>query len=153
LEKALPKWRVDILNWLKGGIGGFDDEQPRATIADIPVPEIISWVEQDPEARSSLIAHAAPRTLDNEDGGELTRLLLCLYGQVDGVKDGIGAVFHSGGWTGPTSMYLKRQRDKFRKWLAMGFEFEVLQWLEREIEYLDRQIEREEIDEERTRFE
>lgn len=65
---------------------------------------------------------------------------------------GISANFHSGGWTGPTNAHLKRKREKFRQWLAAGFDSEVTQWIESEIEYLDRNIEREEINEERSRF-
>ena len=52
----------------------------------------------------------------------------------------------------PTSPYLKRKRDKLRQWLAACFEVEITQWIESEIEYLDRRIEQEEIDEERSRF-
>ena len=98
------------------------------------------------------MAHAVPGTLGDEQGGRLTRDLLYRYGQLDGVKSGISATFHSGGWTGPASAYLKRKREKLRRWLAAGFEIEVTQWIENEIEYLDRNIEREEISEERERF-
>lgn len=82
----------------------------------------------------------------------ISRVEILGYGQFDGVRSGISATFHSGGWTGPTSAYLKRKREKFRRWLAAGFEIEMSQWIEAEIEYLDRNIEREEIDEERSRF-
>ncbi|AJP48077.1 hypothetical protein PG1C_05585 [Rugosibacter aromaticivorans] len=151
-EESLPKWRDDLFQWLKGGLSGFDEEDPRGAIADLPVPEILEWIEEDPEHRAGLMAHAAPRTLDDEHGGRLTRELLYRYGQFDGVRSGISATFHSGGWTGPTSAYLKRKREKFRRWLAGGFEIEITQWIEAEIECLDRNIEREEIDEERSRF-
>jgi len=151
-EESFPKWRGDLFQWLKGGLSGFDEEDPRGAIADLPVPEILEWIEEDPEHRAGLMAHAAPRTLDDEYGGRLTRELLYRYGQFDGVRSGISATFHSGGGTGPTSAYLKRKREKFRRWLAAGFEFEITQWIEAEIESLDRNIEREEIDEERSRF-
>lgn len=151
-ERTLPKWRSDLFSWLKGGLGGFSDTQPRGAIVDLPVAEIFQWIEEDPSSRAALIAHAAPATLDDEGGGQLTRGLLSRYGHLDGVQNGIGATFHSGGWTGPTSAYLRRKREKMREWLAAGFEFEVVQWIESEIEYLDRSIEREEIDEERSRF-
>lgn len=151
-EETLPKWRSDILNWLKGGIGGFEEKDLRGPIADLPLQEIIEWVDENPESRAGLIAHAAPRTLDDTNGGKLTRELLRKYGQFDGVRSGISANFHSGGWSGPTSAYLKRKREKFRRWLAAGYDFEITQWIEEEIEYLDRNIEREEINEERSRF-
>lgn len=151
-EDSLPEWRGDLFQWLKGGLSGFDEEDPRGAIADLPVPEVLEWIKEDPVHRAGLMAHAAPRTLDDEYGGRLTRELLYRYGQFDGVRSGISATFHSGGWTGPTSVYLKRKREKFRRWLAAGLEIEMTQWIEAEIEDLDRNIEREEIDEERSRF-
>lgn len=153
LEDCLPKWRGDILNWLKGGLVNFDDKLPKGAIADLPLPEIITWIELDPEPRAVLVAHAVLPTLDDKSGGQLTRELLRRYGKFEGVGNGISAIFHSGGWTGPTSTYLKRKRDEFRRWLAAGFEAEITQWIESEIEYLDRHIVHEEIDEERSRFE
>lgn len=151
-EEALPKWRDDLFSWLKGGLSGFDEEEPRGAIADLPVPEILEWIEEDPASRAALIAHAALGTLDENKGGRLTRELLYRYGQLKGVQSGISATFHSGGWVGPTSAYLRRRREKLRQWLAAGFEIEVMQWIEEEIEYFDRNIEREEINEERSRF-
>ena len=94
-----------------------------------------------------------PRTLDDDGGGALTRFLLQKYGHFVDVKIGISAIFGSGGWSGPTSLYYKRRRDKLRKWLAAGYGAEVAQWIEVEIENLDRMIEREETNEERTHFE
>lgn len=151
-EETLPKWRSDLLNWLKGRLSMSDEEVPRGAIADLPIREIFEWIENDSANRAGLIAHAAPPTLNDENGGRLTRELLYRYGQLDGVRSGISATFHSGGWTGPTSAHLKRKREKFRQWLAAGFEFEVTQWIEAEIEGLDANIQSEEIDEERTRF-
>jgi hypothetical protein len=151
-ERSLPKWRHDILNWLKGGLTSFNEENQRGAIAALPVLDIVEWIEEDVEPRATLIAHAAPGTLDDERGGQLTRELLNKYGTIDGVRSGISATFHSGGWVGPTSAHLKRKREKFRRWLVAGFGFEVTQWIEGEIEQLDRRIDREEIDEERSRF-
>jgi len=153
LEETLPKWRSDLLNWLKGGLATFDEAGPRGTIVDLPLPEILDWIEENPESRAGLIAQACPRTLDDINGGKLTRELLQKYSQYEGVQNGISCNFHSGGWSGPTSAYLKRKRDKFRRWLGAGFEIEVTQWIETEIEYLDQNIEREETQEERSRFE
>ena len=151
-EETLPKWRSDILNWLKGGLGGFEEKEPRGAIIDLPLQEVFEWIDENPKSRAGLIAHAAPRTLDDINGGKLTRELLRKYGQIDGVQSGISANFHSGGWSGPTSAYLKRKREKFRRWLAAGFAHEITRWIESEIEYLDRNIEQAEIEEERSRF-
>ena len=142
-----------MINWLKGGYGGFRERDTRGPIADLPIDDILAWVADDPENRAGLIAHAAPKTLDDKNGGGLTRELIIRYPNVKGVKSGISASFHSGGWTGPTSEYLKRKRDRFRGWLSADFHFEVIQWIASEIEYLDKEIELEEIQEERSRFE
>ena len=151
-ERSLPQWRSDLFSWLKGGLASFDEKASRGSIAELPVSSILEWIEQDIEPRAALIAHAAPGTLDADHGGRLTRELLSRYGTIDGVRDGISATFHSGSWSGPASAYLKRKRERFRRWLSAGFEFEVAQWIEAEISYLDRRIEREETHEERSRF-
>ncbi|MDC6167138.1 hypothetical protein [Paucibacter sp. XJ19-41] len=152
-EATLPRWRSDVYNWLKGGIRSFGEGVPRGPISDLPESSILSWIESDPSGRAALIAHAALPTLDDAGGGGLTRQLLTRYGHIEGVRSGISASFHSGSWTGPTSQYLKRKREILRRWLAAGFDFQVVQWIEPEIERLDRQIQREEINEERDRFE
>ncbi len=152
LEEPLSHERYDILNWLKAGLGDIDEDVPRGAIADLPIADICEWIEQDPEARAALIARTTSKTLDDEGSGQLTRLLLQKYGYFDGVKGGISATFHSGGYPGSESTYLKRKRDKFRRWLVAGFEIEVTQWLEHEIEDLDKRIEQAEIKEERSRF-
>jgi len=152
-ERTFPKWRYDLLNWLKGGLSRFDEKDQPGAISSLPISKVHEWIEENPTLRAPLIAHATPASLDDKQGGRLTRELLHRYGQIDGVRSGISATFHSGSWSGPTSEHLKRKREKLRRWLAAGFEVEVTQWIENEIENLERNIEREEINEERDRFE
>ena len=152
-EATLPKWRSDLLCWLKGGLHSFDERGRKGAVADLPISKVLSWIDQDVEPRAVLMAHATPGTLDIAQGGALTLELLRLYGQLEGVRNGIGAAFNSGGWSGPTSAYLKRKREKLRVWLAAGFDAVVTAWIERELEHLDKSIERELIEEERSRFE
>lgn len=151
-EKSLPDWRHDLLNWMGGNIYSFHSQNTPGAIKYLPIDEIIQWVEIDPEPRSSLIAHGAPQTLDDDGGGQLTREILSRYGQYRGVLSGISCRFHSGGWMGPTSVYLKGKRDTFRQWLTAYQQPEVVRWIESELEYFDRRIEHEEIQEERERF-
>ena len=152
-EATLPKWRSDVYGWLKGGIRSFGEGVQRGPIANLPESSILSWIESDPSGRAVLIAHAALPTLDDEDGGGLTRQLLTRYGHIEGVRSGISASFGSGSWMGPRSQHLKHQRDILRRWLTAGFEFPVAQWVEHEIELIDWAIQREEISEERDQFE
>ena len=152
LEEFLPKWNISVLHWLRGNVFSFGERNKRGAINDLPILEILAWIEADPDGRAALIAHAAPATLDDMDGGALTRELLCRYGKYEGVRNGISATFNSGGWCGLTSVYLKGKREQLRRWLSAGFEVPIVQWLEAEIEYLDRRIEQEEINEERSQF-
>jgi hypothetical protein len=151
-EATLPKWRSDVYNWLKGGIHSLREGVHRGLIANLPEASILGWIESDPDDRAALIAHAALPTLDDEGGGRLTRQLLTRYGHIEGVRSGISCSFHSGSWMGPMSQHLKHQRDILRRWLAAGYEFPVVQWIEHELEQIDRAIQREEISEERDRF-
>lgn len=137
------------MNWLKGGIGGFDGKESIPPIAEFPMQTIIDWIEQDPESRAAMVAHCAPRSLDDKLGGNLTRALIGKYPQIDGVLSGISAIFHSGGWIGPRSQYLRKRRERFRVWLSQGFDANVTSWIENEIIQMDREIEESEIAEER----
>lgn len=148
LEPA-PKWRGDLLNWLKGGIGGFSEEISVPPIAEFQTQMVMDWIAQDMEARASMIAHCAPNSLDDKFGGELTRALLVNYRTLDGVRTAISCNFGSGGWVGPRSRHLRARRDRFRAWLSQGFDVNVASWIEEKIIQLDREIEAAEIAEER----
>ena len=98
LEASLPKWRSDLLSWLKGGHPGFGSEnEGHAPIAAIDLGVLLKWIDVDAESRSVLVAHAAPRTLNDEFGGALTRELITRSGHIDGVKNGICLLYTS--WT------------------------------------------------------
>jgi hypothetical protein len=152
IEATLPKWRNDIQNWLKGGLRSFGESDSKSVFADIHLDVIIKWIEEEPKQRASFIAHAVQATLDDQYGGQLTRELLQRYSEIDGVISGISVAFHTGNWSGLTSAYYKRKRKKLRNWLAAGYGNEITQWIETEIGYLDKDIENEEIKEERERF-
>ncbi len=151
-ESSLPEWRHDLISWLKGGLPDFDSDHASGVIAEIPVPLITRWIDVDIETRATLVAHAAPNTFEEQYGGELTRELLNRYGSIRGVRNGISANFFSGGFTGRRSVHLRGKRDRFRTWLSRDLGSAVSQWIEEEIEDLDQGIEREEINEERDRF-
>lgn len=149
LLSVAPKWRFDLLNWLKGGLGDFDEKEIVSPISEFPLQLVLDWIVEDPETRASMIAHCAPSSLDDEFGGALTRALLADYRNLDGVLSGISCNFHSGCWKGPRSQHLRARRDRFRVWLSKDFDVNVISWIEEEIVQLDREIEAAEISEER----
>ncbi|GAC1460766.1 MAG: hypothetical protein NVSMB70_06440 [Chamaesiphon sp.] len=152
LDSSLPESSYHLLNWMGGGLSVFQNRKVTPLLALLPIDEILQWIEIEPEERARLIAHYVPQTLSDAEGGQLTREILRRYGQYKGVQNAVSARFHSGGWQGPTSLYLRGKRENFRQWLTMGFQSEVTLWIESEIEYLDRRIEHEEISEERSNF-
>jgi len=152
LLSAIPQWHFDILNWLKGGLRGFGESLQRPPIAEFPLETVLAWIAEIPSQRASMIAHAAPSSLEEHLGGALTRALLDHYSDEEGVLSGISANFHSGVWVGPESQYLRKKRDQFRNWLGKGFTYNVYRWIENEIQYLDRRIESCEIEEEREQW-
>ncbi len=152
LLSAAPKWRSDVMDWLKGGLGFFGEKETASPLIAFPAEKIFAWIEEDPEFRAPMMAHAVPGNLEDERGGAITRHLLENYSNLDGVLVGISATFHSGGWMGPASQYQRRKRTLLRDWLSRGFEPGVIAWIEHEIGIADKEIDREEISEERERW-
>ncbi|MHB1090742.1 MAG: hypothetical protein ACYC0U_06750 [Ilumatobacteraceae bacterium] len=149
LLSVAPKWRSDVMNWLKGGLSDFDENNGSPPIAAFEAKLVIGWIEQEPSSRAPIIAHCVSSSLDEDQGGALTRALLAEYRHIDGVVDGISASFHSGVWSGPFSHHLRKKRDQLRGWLSKGFDQGVVTWIEDEITFHDRQIENAEMVEER----
>jgi hypothetical protein len=156
VRKHLAETHADkhdgLCQWLQGGLWRFDESEPRGAISYLPLENVLDWIDDEPKYRAQLMAHAAPGTLDDTSGGRLTRELLHRYGHIESVRNIISGTFNSGGWSGPASAHLRRKRDRLRQWLSAGIEPEVCQWIENELEEIDRRIEWEEIDEERSRF-
>ncbi len=149
LLSAAPKWRNDVLNWMKGGLGFFGEKETLSPLAVFPSEKIFKWIAENPETRAPMMAHAVPGSLEDENGGAVTRHLLEKYSDIDGVNSGISATFHSGGWTGPMSQYLRKKRTLLRNWLSKGYESQVVNWIKHEIGVADGEIDRAEISEER----
>lgn len=152
LLSSAPKWRGDVLEWMKGGLGFFGEKETQAPLVAFPAEEIFKWIAENPETRASMMAHAVPGSLEDEKGGAVTRHLLEKYSDIDGVLSGISATFHSGGWTGPRSQYLRKKRTLLRNWLSKGYESKVVHWIEHEIGVADKEIDNEEISEERENW-
>ncbi|MFH1019332.1 MAG: hypothetical protein V1782_01790 [Pseudomonadota bacterium] len=149
LLSTAPKLRGDVMNWLKGGLGFFGEKETASPLVVFPAVTIFRWIAAAPENRASMMAHAVPGNLEDKYGGAITRHLLENYSTFDGVLSGIGATFHSGGWTGPRSIHLRSKRTLLRDWLSRGFGPEVVDWIEHEITLADQGIDTAEISEER----
>jgi hypothetical protein len=137
-----------LVSWL-GDEFGFDDRPQGSVIRHFDPDVIMEWVLQNPETRARKLLRCLPKTLDEKDGGKLTKLFLAAFGDHENVADYLIGHFWSGGWTGPESAYRAGQRNKARQWIAEAKSGKVLAWLYRYIEALNRDIEAAELREER----
>jgi hypothetical protein len=110
---------------------------------------VMAWVLQNPDMRVRKLQRCLPKTLDEKDGGRLTRLFLEAFGDREEVAISLMMHFWSGEGTGPESAYRAGQRDKARQWVSEHTSGRVLAWLYRYIEFLNRDIAAAELREER----
>jgi hypothetical protein len=137
-----------LVSWL-GDEFRFDDRPPSGAIRHFDPDMIMAWVLQNPATRIRKLLRCLPKTLDEKDGGRLTKRFLEAYGDDEQVADCLIGHFWSGGWMGPESAHRAGQRDKARQWLSENKSGKVLAWLYRYIESLTRGIEQSELREER----
>ncbi|MDH4187922.1 MAG: hypothetical protein OEV08_13090, partial [Nitrospira sp.] len=142
------KHAYEIVSWL--GEMGFEDSPKAGALRLLDPQDIINWTKDDPDKRVSLMYHALPRNLDQDDGGTITRLFIETFSDLDRVRPALISHFmYGGGWSGPRSEYLARKRDKARKWLSEATSSKVQVWLTQYIEALSADIESAQIGEER----
>jgi hypothetical protein len=134
---------------LLGDQFGFDDRPQGDAIRHFDPDMIMAWVLQDPETRARKLLRCLPKTLDERDGGKLTKLFLEAFGDHENMADYLIGHFWSGGWTGPESAYHAGQRNKARQRVSETKSGKVLAWLYRSIEALNRNIEAAELRKER----
>jgi hypothetical protein len=137
-----------ILHWLEDE-RDFGEGPGIRPLTYFPVESVLAWVDGEPETRAPAITRATPKTLNKKGDGRITRELLHRYGHIDGVKSALFGNFYTDGWSGPASEHYRRKRDKARAWLNGETSPHVIDWLEKHIDRLTSQIEREEIREER----
>lgn len=148
LMESESKTRYELVYWL-GDTGGFGDDSKNGAINKMPSQDIINWINVDAEKRRWLIQGVLPKTLNTDAGGELTRSFIEEYCDDDQIAGGVCVHFHMGGWSGPESIYLSKQRDAARKWMSEIRSTNIQIWLGKFIEYLSNRIETCNIQEER----
>ena len=144
--KSQLSWRV--LDWL-GEDPGFGGESGIRPLTYFPVDAVMAWVEENPGDRAPAIMREAPKTLDKDADGWITREILHRYGHIDGVRSALSSNLGSDGWSGPASEHYRNRRDQARAWLKGETSRNVIEWIEGHIDRLTARIESEEISEER----
>jgi len=151
ISKALESKaeRAGALDYWLGDDRGFGEDQHNGIIRLFDPQAVIQWASQDPDLRTQLILSYLPKTLDDEQGGRLTREFIETFGGTKDIDDGLISQFWTGGYTGLESQNLARKRDRARAWISNAKSEKVLDWLYRYIQYLNRRIEHAEMREER----
>ncbi len=137
-----------ISSWLGDGFG-FDEGPNAGAIRFFDPNLVMSWVLDKPETRARTIASCLPKTLNENEGGLLTRLFLEKFGNDDVLASYLISHFWTGGWTGSESAHFSKKRDKAREWISGTRHGNVLSWLYRYIQDLSEKIEQAELEEER----
>jgi hypothetical protein len=92
-----------LVYWL-GDEFGIDDRPQVGAIRHFDPDVIMAWVLQNPEARVRKLLRCLPKTLDEKDGGKLTKLFLEAFGDHENAAGSlIGHFLSSDGWVGSES--------------------------------------------------
>lgn len=117
----------------------------------IPVNMIWEWVEKDVEKHARYLASFVPnRLFRDKEKTCLARELLCRYGLREDVRHSLMANFSTEGWSGPASLHFQNKKQGLLDFKRDEQQPNVVQWIDEYVASLDRQIEREKLDEERT---
>lgn len=98
------------------------------------------------------LAGLLPKTLNQSPSGRITREFLARYGANDSIARSLWCRFCSRSYCGLESDHNRRLRDDARSWLIGEDDGYVIRWIENYIESLTHDIQRAEIDEERSPY-
>jgi hypothetical protein len=138
----------NIASWL-GTEFDFGEQSQGGAIRYFDPDMVMAWVLQNPGTRARKLRSCLPKTLDEKDGGRLTKLFLEAFGDDQEVSEILIGYFLAGSWMGPESAHRAGQRDKARQWVSENTSRKVLAWLYRYIQVLNRDIAEAELREER----
>ena len=140
-----------INQWLRG-----DDDFDRSSVGafiHIPAESIWQWVDQDVENRAWYLASFVPKILFHEsDRTCLARELLVRYGNLEDVLRNFSANYSTQGWSGSESQHHQETRKHLLDFKRDETDPNVIRWIDQHISWLEDDIKRAEIKEERRGF-
>jgi hypothetical protein len=84
---------------------GWEARARAGAITDFDLDVVMAWVLQNPGTRARKLSCCLPKTLDEKDGGRLTRLFFEAFGDDEEVSDFLIAYFLAGSWMGPENAH------------------------------------------------
>jgi hypothetical protein len=136
-----------ITRWLRGSDLFDNTEGP---LRMFPLDKIWEWVEIDIGKRARYLASFVPNRLFREEGKVcLAREVLCQYGNHEDVRHSFAANYGTEGCSVPESLNYETKKQQLLDFEKDEDNPNVKLWIDEYVASLDRQIEREKIDEER----
>ena len=112
--------------------------------------KVWEWVEADIKKRPWYVAYFVPKILFKVEGKFCwAREVLAKYGDRNDVRKEMGANFYTEGWSGPASLHYQQRKNQLIDFKKSEDNENVKRWLDEMIDSLNKQIEHEEIQEER----
>ncbi|MEJ7843757.1 MAG: hypothetical protein WKF95_18510, partial [Rubrobacter sp.] len=140
-----------IRQWLRGG--DLFEPETGGVLDLIPPSAIWQWVDENAEQRGWYIANMVPPRLFREEVKVcLAREVLVRYGNREEVRRDLMANFSTEGWTGHQSLHLQNKRDKLLKFKEGERDHNVRWWIDEYTIFLNRDIARARVEEEREYF-
>ncbi|MGY8771228.1 MAG: hypothetical protein ACKVH8_22675, partial [Pirellulales bacterium] len=148
-EKLEPLKKSSLIYWLGPRITVIGEAESPPPLLLFPIKNVFNWIDEDPEGRAYDMSQIVPKSLADDDAGSWTRELLLRYGNDSGVSSGLLTHFSNDGWSGSASHHYRKRRKTAREWLDGEKSMQIRTWLEQYIAYLNSNIDRAELDEER----
>jgi hypothetical protein len=144
LQSAVAR---NVLDLLSGDRFVFDDD--KGLIEQVPRESLWEWIDGDKNARSEYIARAVPTGLENDVRWSFTREFISRYCVCDEITRMLNNEFFTGSGSGSFSQRYREKRDQARMLLADESDANVGAWLTQYAHWMDRNMQREEFNEER----
>lgn len=132
-----------IINWMRGGL--FDSGNSFLHMVDFQ--KIFDWIDHDPHRRASYIAGHIKPELKKENC--LVRELLIKYGNDESVQSSLTSNFFTGGFSGSMSVHYQQKKEEILEYKKTEDNENVLRWIDLYVKFLDEDIKREKLREER----
>jgi len=139
-----------IMRWL-GGEMGFKNTAGAIELFD--AEDVWKWVDEKPDERARLFAHfISPVLFHSTDKTCFAREILVRYGDRDDVYGSLSANYSTESWSGPASIHYASKKKSLLEFKKEEKNEKVIEWIDKELESLERNIERAKISEERDEF-
>ena len=140
-----------IREWLRGE--DRYDRGENGALSLFPPESIWQWVDQDVENRAWYVATLVPKSLWHENEKVcLAREVLVRYGDRDDVLRNFSANYSTEGWMGSESLHHRETQEHLLAFKKEETDLNVIRWIDQHVFWLEEDIKRAELEEERRGF-